>query len=99
MELAPAFDITPTMASPGINTEFNLAMAPGLLGRVASMENVLSGAAHFGLNAEQAAAIIHDMGASVGQWRKYFENAGVSEEDAEKFVTTFESPQRETLIS
>jgi serine/threonine-protein kinase HipA len=94
MELAPAFDVTPTMASPGISTEFHLAMAPGRLGRVASIENVLSGAAHFGLHDEQAAAIIHDMGERVGLWRKYFEEAGVSEEDTEKFGTSFESPQR-----
>ena len=98
MDLAPAFDVTPTVATPGINVEFNLAMAPGLLGRVASIENVLSGAAHFGLNAEQAAAIIHDMGNGAGKWKKYFEEAGVSEEDAEKFVATFESPHREKAL-
>jgi serine/threonine-protein kinase HipA len=98
MELSPAFDITPTVATPGITTEFNLAMAPGPLGRVASIENALAGAAHFGLNAEQAAATVHDVGEKVGLWRQYFEEAGVSEEDMEKFGATFDSSQREKAL-
>lgn len=94
MELSPAFDITPSMAITGINQEFNLAMAPGPLGRVASIENILAGAAHFGLNANQAASIVHDMGQKVGLWRKFFDEAGVNEEDTEKFTPTFESSQK-----
>lgn len=98
MELSPAFDITPTPAYPGLNTDFYLAMAVGPHGRMADMDNLLAGCAHFGLTRKDATIILREMAEQVGNWREFFEQAGVVEEDAERFAYTFESPQREKAL-
>jgi serine/threonine-protein kinase HipA len=99
MELSPAFDITPTPAYPGLNTDFYLAMAAGPHGRMADMDNLLAGCAHFGLTPKDAAAVLVEMAKQVGKWREFFEKDCVSEEDAERFAHTIESPQREKILA
>jgi len=48
--------------------------------------------------AAQAADVVQDMGERTGLWREYFEEAGVSGEDTEKFCLTFDSPQRKNAL-
>jgi serine/threonine-protein kinase HipA len=98
MELAPAFDVTPTPARPGLNTDFYLAMAAGPHGRMADMDNLLAGCAHFGLTRKDAVAVLREMAEQIGKWRVFFEKAGVDENDTERFAYTFESPQREKAL-
>jgi serine/threonine-protein kinase HipA len=95
MELSPAFDIVPTPAQPGVSTDFMLAMAVGPHGRIADIDNALAGAAHFGLHRQRAVEMTREIGEKVSNWRAFFENAGVNEEDAEKFTATFISAQKE----
>jgi serine/threonine-protein kinase HipA len=89
MELAPAFDLTPTPASPGLSTEFYLAMAAGPQGRLGTMGNALAGCAHFGLTPEAAGEIIRELSEGLRAWREVFAAHGVSGEDTEIFAHTF----------
>jgi serine/threonine-protein kinase HipA len=98
MELSPAFDVTPTPSRPGLNTDFYLAMAAGPRGRMADMDNLLAGCAHFGLTGKEAAAVLQEMAEQAGKWREFFARADVSEEDTERFAYTFDSPQRERML-
>jgi serine/threonine-protein kinase HipA len=98
MELSPAFDITPTITEAGYNSRFNMAMNLGPDGSVATWENVLAGAAHFGLNQEKAKQAIFEIAGKISAWREIFSETGVSEEDTEKFRWTFDSSIREEAL-
>ena len=65
---------------------------------MANMDNLLAGCAHFGLAQKGATAALREMAEQVGKWREFFGKAGVSEEDADRFAYTFESPQREKAL-
>jgi serine/threonine-protein kinase HipA len=83
IELSPAYDIVPTLTQAGVGTEFRLAMSVGDEGREATLQNVLSRAAQFGLSASEAAQLIDGMRATCREWRACFREAGVSDRDIE----------------
>lgn len=78
MALSPAYDIVPSPASPGVSTDFRLAMAVGDNGREATLNNALSRAGRFALGQEEAQMTIEQILATVRAWREVFEDCGVS---------------------
>lgn len=89
MHLSPAYDLVPQPARPGINEDFHLAMTIGVHGRQASLENVLSRCATFGLNREEAVELCSTIGNHAVGWRKHFRHMGVSEDDCRRFEGSF----------
>jgi serine/threonine-protein kinase HipA len=81
IELSPAYDIVPTLTQAGVGTEFRLAMSVGDAGREATLPNVLSRSAQFGLAESEARQIIAGIRATCRTWRACFRDAGVSEVD------------------
>ncbi len=53
------------------------AIGLGEDGRIASMSNILSRCHSFGLNTDEAKAIIKDLAAVVDNWTDYMRDAGV----------------------
>ena len=86
--LAPAYDLTPN-PQPGIE-ERSLALACGQHGRAARRENLLSAAQRFGLDAEEANALI-DRTAEVirGRWRSEVLAHGGTARDCELIAPAF----------
>ena len=75
--LAPAYDIVPV---PLISLERrDLALEAGRYGRAASVYNLLSDCASFGLSLEQAQQVIDKMVAVVEGWRALFVKLQVQE--------------------
>jgi serine/threonine-protein kinase HipA len=86
--LSPAYDLTPN-PQPGIE-ERCLALACGHHGRAACRENIVSAAPRFGLDADEANALI-DRTAEVirGRWRSEVLSHGGSERDCELIAPAF----------
>jgi len=77
--LSPAYDLVPT---PMVSLEHrDLALTVGRYGRSASVVNLLSQAARFGLSAHDARGEIDHIVAVVRQWREVFFACGVSAQD------------------
>ena len=91
--LSPAYDITPT---PTASLEPPmLAMDCGFEGRIASRENLLSGAGRFLINRSEAEAILDSIFATVrGCWQNAARAAGVSLADTQKIAPAFVRPDR-----
>jgi serine/threonine-protein kinase HipA len=89
--LAPAYDLTPNSRQG--TEQRRLAMECGLLGRVATRENLLSQSMRFGLRADQANAIVDEMAATVTRfWRGDVLRHGGSERDREVIEPAFTYP-------
>ncbi|MDD3934917.1 type II toxin-antitoxin system HipA family toxin [Rhodoferax sp.] len=79
--LSPAYDIVPV---PLLSQERrDLALEAGRYGRVASVYNLLSGCASFGLKLEEAQVIIDKMVEVVKDWRELFTRRQVEERSIE----------------
>ena len=79
--LSPAYDLVPT---PLISLERrDLALSVGNYGRTASVYNLLSQAARFGLSAEAAQTEIDHIVSVTRQWRVSFNACGVTTRDIE----------------
>jgi serine/threonine-protein kinase HipA len=89
--LSPAFDVAPAPSVPGINESFSLAMTVGKLGRIATIENAVSGSHSFGLTRDDAETKIFDMCSIADNWREVFSECGVNEETADRFAWSFEN--------
>ncbi len=86
--LAPAYDLTPNPQHG--SQERNLALVCGRFGRAAKRENLLSGAARFGLGVEEASTIIDEIGSIVSTfWRTEVLKWGGSEQDCEAIAPAF----------
>ncbi len=99
IRLSPAYDITPGQSRHGVSTCFDLAVEVGDEGRSATVGNALSSCNRFGLAYGNALDIIEDVVESASNWKKAFEQFGVSEEDIEKFSHTFDSVQERFAIA
>lgn len=86
--LSPAYDLTPT---PMIATEGReLALTVGSVGRLATRDNIISGAGRFGLRAEEAEAIVAKIHTIVSnRWYDICRKVGVSEGDCSRMRTAF----------
>ncbi len=89
IELSPAYDIVPTPARQGIGTEFDLALCVGDQGRKATIQNALSRCARFGISNQEALHIIDEIQTTVCNWRKHFQDHGVSDHDADMLGPSF----------
>jgi serine/threonine-protein kinase HipA len=76
LHLAPAFDVLPTAQGLGYQQ-----MRVGAEGPDSTLENALSEARLFGLNAGDARAEAADVARTCAQWKKHFKAAGVSPND------------------
>jgi serine/threonine-protein kinase HipA len=86
--LAPAYDLTPT---PAHSVELrNLALDCGLFGRMARRDNLLSGAARFGLDRQGATAIVDQIYQVVsGGWSAAVQRHGGTERDCLAIAPAF----------
>lgn len=91
--LSPAYDVTPSPASPGVGAQFNLAMEIGEAGRLATIENARSSSARFGLTLPQADDAIRRIRKVTEGWEAHFKACGVSAADRKLFRASFENPQ------
>jgi len=89
--LSPAYDLTPSALR---SLEHRgLAMTAGALGRIASRQNLLSGAPRFGLQVADATAIIDELRTIVDEsWRAEITGLGGSEEDCRAVRVAFLYP-------
>ncbi|WP_049818913.1 type II toxin-antitoxin system HipA family toxin [Geotalea uraniireducens] len=87
--LSPAYDIVPSLARPGVTTEFSLSMSLGERGREATLANAVSMHARFGLTRSEAEQVIDDMRACVAKWEQLFITCGVSEADRDAVRASF----------
>lgn len=92
LELSPAYDITPSAARIGVGSEFSLAMELGTEGRNASLGNLLSRHAQFGLRMEEARDMLSGIAKVVSGWEGHFLKCGVTKDDTEKFRGSFDTP-------
>lgn len=89
--LSPAYDLTP--AVPVSQTQRDLAMACGDLGRWANADNLLSQCLRFTLSREEAAAIVDEVEkVVVASWYKTLKSEGVSEAEANLLTGAFGYP-------
>lgn len=77
--LSPAYDIVPVPATS--KERRDLALQIGRFGRAASLYNLLSQPAVFGLSVQAARAEIDRMREHVSRWREVFKSHGVTEAD------------------
>jgi serine/threonine-protein kinase HipA len=89
MTLSPAYDIVPSVAHPGIGTDFRLAMALGKNGREATLENAVSRAERFGLSKGEAQVTIEQLLETTSAWREHFVECGVSDRDVDLLAPSF----------
>lgn len=91
VSLSPLYDVVPAITQRGVGTEFRLAMAFGEKGRVASLENLCSGASSFNLSEEEARTRTEDLGARVQScWRTVFSDFGFGEKELSLLSPSFE---------
>jgi serine/threonine-protein kinase HipA len=89
--LSPAYDLTPSM--PISQERRDLAMTCGDAGRYANAENMLTQAARFHLQQDEAAAIINAMETQVKtSWYETARRAGLPERDCELISGAFAYP-------
>ena len=85
--MSPAYDLVP---SPVVSLERrDLALAVGKFGRTASVYNLISQCARFGLSVEAANAEIERIASVVSGWREVFVSCGVSAQDVEYIAPAF----------
>lgn len=89
ISLSPGYDILPTPARPGVGMSFRLAMSVGAQGREADLENALSHSARFGLSNKSARELVVQLLATVTDWRKHYEDCGVSGCDIDMLAPSF----------
>lgn len=90
IRLAPAYDIVPTPARPGVGTQFHLAMSIGEKGREATLENAISRAPRYGISNKDAMDMIRGLFHTVGDWRNHFEENGVSGREIDLLAPSFD---------
>lgn len=77
-DLTPAFDIVPMQNAGGAPC---LALECGVYGRMVSRKNILSNVHAFGLNVQQARAIVEEFEEKFAAWESFFADCGVSRID------------------
>ena len=75
-DLAPAFDVLPTLQNMGYQS-----LAVGKLGAQSTLENALTELSEFGLTRQRAIELIQTVARTVDQWSTHFLQHGVCRED------------------
>lgn len=87
LRLSPLYDVVP---KPQVGLERRLVLGVGPMGRAATLDNALAGAAAFDLAADDAQAIVADLRAVVAsRWEHLFSEAGLGNADRGRFATCF----------
>lgn len=84
--LSPLYDVMPR---PMQGTERFLHLGVGTQGRLATLDNALSGYARFSLTQSEALEIMDRIWRTVRQWKTYFEEFGVPFTEIEKVAPAF----------
>jgi serine/threonine-protein kinase HipA len=84
--LSPLYDVMPR---PGISFERQLHLGVGVEGRLATFDNAITSCEKFSLSKTDAELIIGEVWSKVREWRVYFGEYGVSEEDMGKVSSAF----------
>lgn len=92
--LSPAYDLNPSVKTPGVGETFDLAINIGRYGRAANRENLESRLSAFGLNSSQALEIIEQVIQVVSRWHEYFAKVGVDAVTTRTLTESFESASR-----
>ena len=87
--LSPVYDVVPSLARAGINTDFRLAMSVGCSGREATIENALSQSERFGMTTAKAGVVIADLIHHVKNWQSHFEECRVSGKEIDILQPSF----------
>lgn len=85
-KLSPLYDVMPR---PLLASERYLHLGVGSQGRLATLDNALSGYSRFGINLRDAEEIIERIWRVVRQWKTYFEDYGVPGNEIEKISPAF----------
>jgi serine/threonine-protein kinase HipA len=84
--LSPLYDVMP---HPVIGTDRDLHLGVGGQGRLANLDNALSGYARFGLSINEAKDVIDRIWITVRQWKYHFEQWGVPDAQIQKVEPAF----------
>ena len=85
--LSPLYDVVP---KPQVGLDRRLVLGVGPMGRDATLENALAGAAGFDLGPDEANTLVREMRAKVAAlWENLFEGASLSAADRGRFATCF----------
>jgi serine/threonine-protein kinase HipA len=79
LRLSPLYDVVPSFARRGVGSSFALAMEIGDLGRQATLENLRTAVAAFGLKPKDADEQLATLRQSVRQWRDCLGEHGVDD--------------------
>lgn len=88
--LSPLYDVLP---APGLATERQLHLGVGMEGRLATLTNAMSSHRAFGLSRDEAMTIIDRICSVVREWRVFFSEHGVSEEDMALIASAMRHPR------
>src|SRR6266508_929970 len=90
--LSPLYDVVPR---PHVGSNGRLVLAVGERGHEATLANALTGATAFGLNPDEAAALLEELRARVdARWQATLGEAGVGRLDIERFENCFTESSR-----
>ena len=85
--LSPLYDVVP---KPRAGREWRLILNAGANGHEPTLANALTGAAAFGLDREEAASMLEELRAAVGQrWQAAMKDAGLAAGDIERLAPCF----------
>lgn len=84
--LSPLYDVMPR---PAVATERYLHLGVGPQGRLATLDNALAAHARFTLSQARACELISQVWAVLREWRVYFDQYGVPEQQIDKVATAF----------
>jgi serine/threonine-protein kinase HipA len=85
-KISPLFDVMPRAT---LGTDRYLHLGVGEQGRLATLDNALSGYSRFGLTLRDAQEIIDKIWRVVRQWKNHFEEYGVPGNEIEKIAPAF----------
>lgn len=84
-ELAPAFDVVPTLQNMGYQ-----AMVVGRHGAQSTLDNALTDLSEFGITRARAMALIQEVARTVEQWPLHFAQHGVCAADMEQLAASID---------
>lgn len=84
-ELAPAFDVVPTLQNMGYQ-----ALVVGQYGAESTLDNALTELSEFGLTRARALELIQSVARVVEQWSRYFQQLGVGAADMEQLTASID---------
>lgn len=93
--LSPLYDVVPR---PQVAVERYLHLSVGPRGRLATLDNLLEAHGDFGLLKREAAAIIERVASATREWRVFFEELGVPEQECNKVASAFRRPREVGMV-